>query len=257
MSKRIPIQKTLHAIAATLDRPARAYDAARAQHRELAPYASPRDVLRALRPGSSLSDFERDALLVAVLGDHQRAPEPVWQSILLVAFEPMLVRLRKRIHGKRDAEDRDQDVLLGFLEAIRAVRVGPFVVHGIRWATQAHVFGAVRRDRLERGHAPFDDDRTRVGPPGLPTFEKVAAAEMMELFEAEGGKELLEAVVVTEASDEPLSEYVERVYAERSPRERASLYDRLWRARKKVLAEIGRRVGVPAQRAEEKITTAA
>jgi hypothetical protein len=260
MSMLIPLQKTLRAIGVTLDRRSRAYDVARPQYRELAPYASPKELLHALGPSSPLTECERDALIAAVLTEHQRAPEPVWQSILLVAFEPMLVRIRRRIRGERDAEDRDQQVLLGFLEALRSVRAGPYMVLAMQWVTKAHAFGAVRKDLRERAaHDPYDDDRTRARPLGATAVEKVAATEIMQMVEAAGGEELLQAIVATEGGDEPLSEYVARVHPQASLADRAKIHDRLSRVQNKVMREIRRRVAhaPDCSAAETEITTAA
>ena len=243
MSMLIPLQKTLKAVAATLDRRSPVYDEARSRHRELAPHANAREVLAALRSSSALSPSERDALLATVLTEHQRAPQPVWQSILLVAFEPLLVRIRKSINRKPDA-DNDQQVFLGFLEAICSVRVGHHTLLALRWLTEAHVEGAVRKDSLAvKDHKPYNDERATSGP-FSPTFQKVAAAEIMDLIERRGGRALLEAIVATDAHDEPLTEYVARAYADLSEHGRASTYDRLWRGRNKVLAELRQRVAL-------------
>jgi hypothetical protein len=235
----MPIEKTIRSMAATLARVPAAYTGARARLPELAPHATPKDAARGLeygRPG-------REALVAAILTEHQRTPHPIWHSILIVACERTLVRLRKRMSRNPHDEDRDQDVLLGFLEAMRTVRVDAYALLALKMLTKAHAFGIVETEqRMKKERADFNDDRFTQNPFATPTFDKVAAAEIMHLVETRGGAELLKAIVATEANDEPLAEYVDRTYADRTPEERVSAYDRLWAARSKVLAELRRRL---------------
>ncbi len=77
-------------------RHASVYAAARPNHAALAPYATIADLLAVLVARSRLTADERDPILIAVVTEHQRTGHALWQSVLLKAFAPMLLHLRKR-----------------------------------------------------------------------------------------------------------------------------------------------------------------
>jgi hypothetical protein len=227
----------------TLARPSRIYEAARPRHRALAPYETPASLLSALtRSAPPLDVLERDALIAALVTENQRAPQPIWQSLLLVAFERMLFRLRRRLGGRRDDEDLDQRVLLAFLNALRSVRVSSYVALGIRWAAEGEVF-ASRRAELRAPEIKLFDDDTYLGDPfGVDAHARASAEEVVRIVEAEGGEELLRVLLATRAGDESLTKYVAREYADRTQAERAAAYDRLQIARSRIVDEVRARL---------------
>jgi hypothetical protein len=78
----------------SLGRTDRGYAEGRARHFALRPYESPADVLAAVDRGSQVNVANRDAVLLAILDEVKASPREVWQSILVVAFAPMIVRFR-------------------------------------------------------------------------------------------------------------------------------------------------------------------
>jgi hypothetical protein len=96
------------------------FERARVANEALAAYGSLPDLIQALDYASRLTTGEREALLFAVLAEAQKAPHPLWQGLLVHAFAPMLRRLRGSLAGD-DADELDQLVLSGFLEALASL----------------------------------------------------------------------------------------------------------------------------------------
>lgn len=239
------MRATFEAIKKSLCRSSAAFERGRAKHAVLAAYATPEAACAAVRPGSSLTASERERLLTALVEENQAAPAPLWQALLLVAFEPMLVRLRVKRGAPRD-EDLDQALLLAFTDGLRAVRAGAYTILGVRWATEAR-FAASSRAPLET--AEYDDD-IHAGPQLRAAADKqIEASEVIAMIEARGGRELVEAIVATEVGDEQLTDYVARVYADRDQRERERVYHRLLRERDAVLDGLCKRLAPRASRA--------
>jgi len=209
------------------------YADARPRHAALAAFETPSAAQRALH-GSSLSAHERNAVVCALLLENKRRPDPVWQALLLAAFEPMLVRIRRRM-GAPKSEDLDQDLLVAFLTAIANIAIGPYTLNAIQWATEAPILAARRRKR----HAPemleYDEDTQKCRPFGAPADERVHAVEVARIIESRGGAELLRAMIATHGTDESLKEHVAQSYAHLSEKERATTYRRLKEARQDVL----------------------
>ena len=66
----------------------------------------------------------REALTRAVIGARQKTGSTQWSSVLMVAYFPMLSRLRHRIWGNpMPAEDLDQLVLMAFLQFTNGFRL--------------------------------------------------------------------------------------------------------------------------------------
>jgi hypothetical protein len=211
----------------------RAYEDARPRHAALLSYATPAAALSALGSSSSLSLPERDVVLSALVEERQRTARPhaLWQTLLFLAFEPMLVRLRTRV-GRSRSDELDQRVLVAFTGALAVVRPGPFLALAIRRATERLLFPALKVARREAQHALFEEE---THPPDLYTVETTTrAAEVIRIIEATGGAELREAMLATRGTDETLRAYVARAHPSATPAERARAYERLWRARSAV-----------------------
>ena len=73
---------------------------------ELLPFATPGDVVAALRSSSSLKASERYALVAALVAEHQQRPHPLWTSILVLGFAPMMLRMRRGLGRVRDDDRR-------------------------------------------------------------------------------------------------------------------------------------------------------
>jgi hypothetical protein len=78
----------------------------------------------------------------------------------MLAFAPMLLDLRKRL-GQGDDEDRDQNVLVAFLEAMKSIRVGTaaeFATAALQRRTWRGAILQRRADRAEDEHDAFDEE---------------------------------------------------------------------------------------------------
>ncbi len=109
---------------------------------ELLPFATPGDVVLALRSTSSLEPSERYALVTALVAEHQQRPHSLWTATLLLAFAPMIQRLRAGL-GRAKDEERDQRVVFAFLEALKTIEpAGSYVAVALRRATRKALFAA-------------------------------------------------------------------------------------------------------------------
>jgi hypothetical protein len=236
-----PLTNAIEVLARNVSRHAAAYAAARPNHPALAPYETIAKVLAALVDRSRLTADERDPILIAVVREHQRTQHALWQSILLKAFAPMLLHLRKK-QGRADDDDLDQAVLLSFLEAARSIRTESHVARCLRIVTEAKVYEDERKARRHAGGEVFDDEVHYAPTYGASTDAKVAANEILEMLEAEGGAELRDLMFSTCALDESVAEYVARVHARKPPAARLAIAERLRRLRANALQKLNARV---------------
>ena len=153
----------------------------------------------------------------------------------------MLLHLRKG-QGRADDADLDQAVLLSFLEAARSIRTESHVARCLRIVTEAKVYEDERRARRHAGGEVFDDEVEYPSPYGASTHAKVAASEVLEILEAEGGAELRDLIFSTCVLDETVAEYVARVHPRKAPADRLALADRLRRLRINALQKLRARV---------------
>ena len=131
------------------------FDVAKERHPVLVGHESVLAVLEALGVPSRRSVAEKDALIRALIAEQQLQPHPLWATALLVAFQPMLRRLRGRLVCRALAgQDLDQLVVAAFLEAVATFpldRRGAPALLCVRQLTARWVF---RRLTLEqREHA--------------------------------------------------------------------------------------------------------
>lgn len=213
-----------------------AYAGGRSRQSTLQRYATPLDVLEALARKSLLDPLERNGVVVALVVEHRRGSSPVWQTLLLLAFEPMLVNLVPR--QGRAHEDVSQRLFLAFLEALQRVPLNRFTALAIRTAS-VRVYADLRAaERGEDRSVPTvlpDDDKEGSEAAAPPRLEEgVEAAELLEELRGVADPELVEVLVETHAAERPLREYVEETYAHYTPKARASLYERLKATRRAV-----------------------
>jgi len=207
--------------------------AARLHGPALAKFASPEELLQALKKPASKA--EHDELLAALVAEQQARPHALWQALLLLAFEPMLCGLRWRLHEPGD-EDLDQEVVLAFLEAVRSLdvgAVGPFLVLALRRST-SKIVGT----RLPgRGADETFDEEAHSADESSPKHDERETARAVL---GASSPELAQALVAVTESGESLSEYVERTSGGVPRRERTARYRRLLRERERVAREVGR-----------------
>jgi hypothetical protein len=235
------LTNAIESLASNLSRHAAAYAAARPNHPALAPYETIADVLAALVDRTRLTADERDPILIAVVLEHQRTRHALWQSLLLKAFAPMLLYLRKK-QGRHDDADLDQAVLLSFLEAARSIRTESHVARCLRIVTEAKVYEDERKARRHAGGEVFDDEVQYPSAYGASAHVKVAANEILEMLEAEGGAELRDLMFSTCALEATVTDYVARAHAREPPAARVAIADRLRRLRLNALQKLNARV---------------
>lgn len=222
---------------------ARVFDEAKPRHRCLAHHTTVFSVLAVMGEESPSGWSEREALTRALIAEHQATSLPFWASTLLVAYYPMLSRLRHRIWGEAlDHDDLDQLVISCFLQVVAVfplAEVTDRTALRLRQRTERRVFKAVRHEQqAQRSHAelgelaeepsvaPFDEERLE------PTSE-VDAEETVAMLIDLAGQHLpgqnLDLVVATILKRERLRHYVKRVNGDEQPHER--VYQRLKRRR--------------------------
>jgi hypothetical protein len=171
------------------------YATARTRRAELAPYATPEEVALALHDSSALSPEERYALIAAVLTEHAEQAHPLWTSILVAGFAPLLFRERARL-GFPEDEERDHRVLLAFLAGIpRAARERTrlFATAVLERATRRGVVVREKKERAEQ-HVAFEEDaHSPCDPHGLTEaelrIEQVWAARRAARAQAERSRQ--------------------------------------------------------------------
>jgi hypothetical protein len=235
------LTNAIEAIARNVSNHAAVYAAARPNHPALTPYATIADLLAVLVDRSCLTADERDPILIAVVVEHQRTRHVLWQALLLKAFAPMLLHLRKR-QGRAEDADLDQAVLLSFLEAARSIRTESHVARCLRIVTEAKVYEDERKARRHAGGEVLDEEADYPSVFGPSTHTMVAAKEVLDMIEAIGGAELREVMFATCALDETVAEYVARVHARKPYAARAAIADSLRRQRINVLQKLNARI---------------
>jgi hypothetical protein len=163
---------------------------------------------------SYLLPEERHLLARALVRSQRAAAHPLWQALLLRAFEPLLRRLRMRDRGA--TEDRDQRVLHAFLHAVATLPVscGPVFV-AIGRATARELFGAVRREARGAEGETFDEHAAAIAP--LPhqdahPFVACLAREVAErLGRRSDGEDLASLLTGVETLQEQASRYAVRL----------------------------------------------
>jgi hypothetical protein len=211
------------------------------RHRPLAPYESPTAVVAALAPSSLLTVEERDAILVALLAELHLTKHALLQSILVLAFEPLIVRVRARLghpkvvrFGRSMTDDLDQRVLLAFLEAAHAAHVTSHAARMLRLGLERRIAIGQGKEREAPETGEFDDDKYVADPFEISTGEKATACEVVRIIEAEGGEDLCEMMLATRGNRESLRAYVARAYPELGEEERNTAYRRLAEAATKM-----------------------
>jgi len=227
----------------------RAFDAAKPRHRCLTRHATVLSVLAVMDDESLTGWAEREALTRALIAEYQASLLMFWASVLLVAFYPMLSRLRHRIWGEAlDRDDLDQLVISSFLQVVAEFPIAEVTDRTalkLRQQTEKLVFKAVRQEqqiqrcRTELGDlaeavvAPFGEEPPE---PACEADPEEAVALLIDL----AGKHLpgknLDLVVATILKKERLRHYVKRVNGDEQPQER--VYQRLKRRRTRAVKRL-------------------
>ncbi|HEY3820258.1 MAG TPA: hypothetical protein VGL81_24000 [Polyangiaceae bacterium] len=183
------------------------------------PYATVTALFDALSIDGPVPTAERQELVRAIVRLHRAGRSPLWQALLLHAFGQMLRGLRWRDVGQD--EDRDQRVLLAFMQGLERVRLdGQPVFLAMRRATERALFRAVRAQARAVDTVPLGAQPPRGGEPHEDPWPFVAclAHELAErVGERSGGADVSRVL----AGVETIGEQVRRLAREgRGARER-------------------------------------
>jgi len=244
--------KTIDSIKPTITKFPAGFARGCAAHDVLSAFASPADVLAALTPSSSATQAARDAITLALIAEHQRAPHALWQSLLLVAYEPMFASVKKRLRDKRDADAR---IVLTFLEAIAKVAcVHPpgLLALDLRRSVERGVFGTGAAAREEPELVPLEKargERSSEDPESRAIREEEKRLLLAELGAVFGDEapEVLQVLVRARSGRESLVALVAELYPELTSKERAAAYDRRQRLRRRALLHFEERFGRDAR----------
>jgi hypothetical protein len=236
----VNLSQTIQAIQKTLVRHSPAYAAGRARAAHDSPLAahdSPLSAAKALDGVSECDEGPRGVLAAAILEEHRQHPAcPLWQSLLVVGFAPMLQRIRDRF-GKKLDFDLDQTVLLAFLEALRSPaldRVRPAA--SLKAATE-DALKALRRGTLGKADTGSFDETVH-GVKEAPPEEAEDVRRALEGLDRKG----LDLLLRTLLGGESLDEYVRRVHGALDEDERRALCERLRKARSRLVTELRARL---------------
>lgn len=193
---------------------------------------------------------EREALLRALVREHQQHPSQLWSSLLLLAFLPMLLRLRGRLTSAAlSSEELDQMVLEAFLDEAHALPLDRYhtrcAMH-LRQQSQRRVFLQLRRqqrfhdqtelveDPMElaafRNHAPAPDDVIVGGSSALDDPEALLALLVAHLGDRIP-RDRLELLAHTMPGGESVRAYAARLHPDLTDEALERAYQRLKRAR--------------------------
>jgi hypothetical protein len=235
----VNLSQTIQAIQKTLVRHSAAYAAGRARHNALAVHESPLSAAKALDGVSESDEGPRGDLAAAILEEHRQHPAcALWQSLLLVGFAPMLQRVRDRV-GKRPDPDLDQNVLLAFLEALRSPAVDRLRPAASLRAATEEALKATRRGTLRKADTDAFNEKVHGVPESLPE-EAEDVRRALEGLDKKG----LDLLLRTLLGGESLEEYVDRVHGALAEDQRSALYERLKRARTRLVTELRTRLSV-------------
>jgi len=202
---------------------------------------------------SRMNDYVRKDLATrSLIAEYQRGGDSLWSSLLLVAYFPMLSRLRSRIWGNAMCQDDlDQLVIISFLGVCRSYdldRYDTYTIVRLRQLTQKRVFKELRlvqgeqhdRRQLEQlarelgGLNPFKESKS---PPSPPEVEGMAEA----LFDLAVGwlpPHNIDLIIATILRREPLREYVVRVAPDEAKEHPERVYQRYKRRRTRAVKRI-------------------
>jgi hypothetical protein len=230
------------------------FEEARAREPTLAAHASILSVLAVMNDESERRYAEREALTRALVREQQERPGPFWAAVLLIAYAPMLLRLRGRICGDAFArDDLDQMALEAFLEAVgrfpltaRPTRVAMY----LRQDTQRAVFRRLRAEQQARlrltvleeealSAEEFDLFASGASEQPLDDDER---EELVAMLVARVGDRVppakLEVVIATHLRGERLRDYVARRHGDLADDAREVVYQRLKRERLRTLDKL-------------------
>lgn len=234
-----------------------AFDGARGRHDALAAHHTITSVLGTLGDERRDGYAERDALTRALIAEHQGSPSSFWSAALLLAYYPMLSRLRHRIYGDAiPAGDLDQIVITMFLTVVTEFPLDKkrdrTAMH-LRQRTERRVFRLVREDqRRQEFMRPADpvelewlDEPEWPELPGdghrAPRNAKDAAAAVALLVEHAADVldgEAFDLMTATTICGRKIPAFLRSVAPDLDGDERVRIYQRIKRRHSRALAKV-------------------
>jgi hypothetical protein len=245
--KRLSITQAVTSIKASIPRYAKDFAAGKAEHAVLAPFNNPFEVLAALEDREA-SDTRRGEIANALVVMHQSTRSQLWQSLLVVAFVPMLLGIRRRLGSLGDRE-RDARVLFSFIEVLSIpfiARSGAYTPVALLRATKKdvwrEVFAQREKNKEWRDFETFDDETCEaaysVNGGDEPVEGSVVSEVRRTLVHIGDPETLTDMILATRAHGEPLREYVERSFASLDEAAIEQTYQRMRRQRTEAEARL-------------------
>ena len=231
----------------------RVFEAGRTRQPALAAHPDVASVLAALDDEAEGTYPERETLTRALVAEHRDSGASLWASMLLIAFAPMLVRLRNRlVTDTVPGDELDQLVVTGFLTALSDLppseRVDRVAMR-LRQRTERHVFASLRKEHDHRRPSVNVEeleasDPDAFGPRHASTHERLYDLALLLQRAVEEGLSLggLDVIEATVLRRELLRSYVDRV-APDDDLERERMYQRLKRQRSRALRRLKNLLG--------------
>ncbi len=213
----------------------------------LAEHADLSAVLAVLGNESEEAYPAREALTAAMMAEHQETGDPLWASALLVAYYPMLGRLRFRLvsaHVLR--EELDQVVITAFLAAVNEVPLHlDRMPMRLRQRTERTVFAFLRKEWAEYQPSGDKAELAQFGTLSIVQWRFQETNEflldlsmLLARARSEGfSPDSIELIEATMVRRERLRSYVARLVPD-DEEERERTYQRLKRQRTRTLQRL-------------------
>ncbi len=231
----------------TIAAPPSIFRAAAGRRTALAAHVDLASVLVALADETEEGYPAREALTRALLEEQRESSARVWASALLLAYYPMLSRLRRRlVTSSVSPEELDQVVVTAFLAAVGGVSLDlDRLPMRLRQRTERQVFAFLRKEREHQHPSAELDDLAMYGTESiqqrriLETDENLFELSLLIERAAANGvpPQSLEVVEATVLRRELLRNYVERT-GPKDIVERERTYQRLKRQRSRTMRRL-------------------
>ncbi len=135
----------------TLSRSRGPFEEAKRHQPALAPHSTLSALLTTMGDEREATYPEREAITRALMGEHRRTGDGRWASVLVLAYYPMLSRLRHRLVSSSVGRDElDQIVLTSFVTSVAEVPLElDRMPMRLRQRTERQVFGFLRKEWAE------------------------------------------------------------------------------------------------------------
>jgi hypothetical protein len=244
---------------------------ARAHSFELVRHKTVGSALAVLEDTTPERYAEREELTRALISELQRAPHPLWNTLLQLAYFPMLFRLRCRILGETvTGHEVDQVVVTSFLDVLHSLPIESgrdrLCMH-LRQNTQRLVFGRLQKEQrvhdsfflrnhediawLAENHYEPEGDETPdqdwrcLWPVTSPTAsaplesdERAELVAFIQQFRHILSDDELELVIATIAHGEKLTVYARCLSRGKSPADEKRVYQRIKRRHSRARAKL-------------------